>query len=74
MAGDAASFEWPLPAHLLFTSLEVVALPAGYPLLARPWKLEAAYDISPGPLTAARGLLRAVSRLRAGLPLSLAWN
>ena len=58
MAGDAASFEWPLPAHLLFTSLEVVALPAGYPLLARPWKLAAAYDISPGPMTAARGLLR----------------
>ena len=74
-AAQAASFSWALPKHVLFSTVDVVALPGGYPLLAGPWPLGGVYGIAVGPVIAARGVLRgsftAVSWLAPDLGVEL---
>ena len=39
-----------LPPHLLFSTLEMSAMPGGESLLALPWKLGAVYGVEPQPM------------------------
>jgi GT2 family glycosyltransferase len=56
--GGGVSFAWPLPRHLLFRDLDVVALPGGASLLAAPWPMADCYGVELGPVSLHKGLLR----------------
>jgi GT2 family glycosyltransferase len=56
--GGASAFAWPLPRHLLFGALDLVALPGGASLLAAPWTMAGCYGVELGPVTLHKGLLR----------------
>jgi GT2 family glycosyltransferase len=51
------AFAWPLPRHLLFASLDIVALPGAASLLAAPLDLLTTYAVVLGETTVETGLL-----------------
>jgi GT2 family glycosyltransferase len=57
-AAGGVEFAWPLPRHLLFRALDVVALPGGASLLAAPWPMAECYGLELGPVSLHKGLLR----------------